>query len=178
MRRSEIAEAVFHMLESFSAELDVEPVDVEFVREAGHDFLRVYIDRDGGVRMEDCEAVSKRLGPILDDVDIIPGHYYLEVSSPGIERTLKKDREFRHFTGRQVEIALFQPLPQGKRFWGTLLGLDNGIVSIELDSGQVLAVPREKVAKARLVLPKRGVDSGEPGFHGRSRPDRKGKGHQ
>lgn len=152
MRRSEIVARVEELLEDIVHEAGVSLVDVDFVRESGHDFLRVYIDRAGGVRMEDCETVSRSLGSRLDELDFIPGSYILEVSSPGAERVLKKEREFRHFAGRRIDVTLFAPTEFGKKFTGTLLGIQDGIVSIQLEGGRVVSVPREKIARAGLVL--------------------------
>jgi ribosome maturation factor RimP len=152
LKRVEIVAQVESIAGSIAAEAGVSLVDVEFIREGKNDFLRVYIDKNGGVGMEDCETVSRNLGAKLDELDIISGQHSLEVSSPGAERVLRKDGEFSHFAGRRVDITLYAPLEQGKRFSGILLGADNGIVSVRTEEGQIVAVPREKIARAKLVL--------------------------
>lgn len=152
MKKSEMLQKIEEWLEELAARVGVVFIDAELVRESGNDFLRVYIDRAGGVRMEDCEAISRELGSRLDDLDLIPGAYTLEVSSPGLERSLKKDREFRHFAGRRVDVTLFTPVEQGRKFSGTLLGIEDGAVSFRRDDGQTIVVPREKVARTALIL--------------------------
>lgn len=158
MKRKQINAEVYAILEPIAEEAGVVLLDVDFVREAGAEYLRVCIDREGGVRMEDCERISRKLSPLLDDLDLIPGGFNLEVSSPGLERVLKKDREFCHFQGRTVEISSFEPLEDlGRKFQGILRGLRDGVVLVETVGGRVVAIPREKIARAKLVLvPKRG----------------------
>lgn len=159
MKKSEILDKVEALVEEIAPGLNVSMVDVEFVRESGNDFLRVYIDRDGGVRMEDCEALSRDLGHRLDDLDFIPGSYYLEVSSPGAERVLKKDREYNHFAGKRVAVTLFAPAEYGRKFQAQLVGLRDGMVTLTLDDGTPLSLPREKIARVALSLEPKGGKS-------------------
>ncbi len=133
------------------AELGVELVDVEFVKEGGRWVLRVLIDKPGGVTIDDCEAVSGPLGRAIDDVDPIPVEYSFEVSSPGAERPLVSDADFVRFAGRKVRVALFAPLEGRKVVEGALVGLRDGLVVIEED-GRETALPRSVVAQVRLAL--------------------------
>lgn len=132
----------------------LELVDVEFVKEGGHWFLRLYIDKEGGVSLDDCQTVSQAVGARLDEVDLIPQRYYLEVSSPGIERPLKEDRDFARFRGHLVEISTFAPLNGEKHFIGELLDHDADSIRLRLtqgrDLGREMAIGRDKVARARL----------------------------
>ena len=105
--------------------------DVEYVREAGNWYLRVFIDKEGGVDIMDCERISRRLDPILDEADLIPDSYTFEVGSAGIERELKRPSDFEQFMGHEVEVRLYQPVDGSKVFVGTLAGYENGDVSIE-----------------------------------------------
>ena len=89
-------------------EMNFELVDVEYVKEGGNYFLRAYIDKEGGITINDCETVSRRLSDLLDEADFIPDSYILEVSSPGLGRPLKKDKDFARSIGKKVEIRLFQ----------------------------------------------------------------------
>lgn len=106
--------------------------DVEYVREAGSWYLRVFIDKEGGVDIMDCERISRRLDPILDEADPISDSYTFEVGSAGIERELKRPSDFEQFMGHEVEVRLYQPIDGSKVFVGKLSGYENGDVSVEV----------------------------------------------
>ena len=112
--------------------------------------LRVYIDRDGGVTIDDCERVSRQISGVLDVEDAIEGRYVLEVSSPGLDRPLSEPKDFERFTGRQVKLRTYVPVDGQRNFKGLLRGLQNGQVLIEVEGRQV-ALPFEGIEKARLV---------------------------
>ena len=105
--------------------------DVEYVKEAGEWFLRVYIDREGGVDIDCCEAVSRPLSDALDEADPIEGSYTFEVSSAGADRALKKPEHFEKCMGRTVDLKLYRPVDGGKERTGTLTGYENGAVSVD-----------------------------------------------
>ncbi len=127
--------------------------DMEFQKHGPKWLLRIYIDREAsGVTLNDCEAVSRDLGALLDVEDIIPHAYTLEVSSPGLDRTLSKPEHFIRFSGNTVKIKTFQPLNGQKVFLGKLLGLAGGAVQIKLESGDVVEIPVGNVAKASLQV--------------------------
>jgi len=125
-----------------------ELVDVEFVKEMGNRYLRYYIDKPGGITLDDCQLVSTEIEKILDETDPIPYSYILEVSSPGIERPLKRDKDFLRFIGSLVEIKTFEKIDGKKVFTGTLEDYSDGIVTIS--NGQKYLIPREKISSARL----------------------------
>lgn len=104
--------------------------DVEYVKEAGSWYLRIYIDKDGGVNILDCEAISRELDPILDEKDPIPGSYVFEVCSAGAERELKRPSDFEAFTGSMVDVKLYSPLNGKKAYTGILKSYDNGSVTV------------------------------------------------
>lgn len=104
--------------------------DVEYVKEAGQWYLRVYIDREDGVSIDDCETVSRALDPILDERDPIPESYIFEVSSAGLERSLKRPEHFERFIGETVEVKLYKAVDGAKSFSGVLLGYEDGDVTI------------------------------------------------
>ena len=104
--------------------------DVEYVREAGSWYLRIYIDKEGGVGIDDCERISRRLDPILDEADPIPDSYVFEVGSAGAERELKRPGDFQQFLGSEVEVRLYQPLDGAKSFVGQLHAYEEGAVTI------------------------------------------------
>ncbi len=153
LKRSQLISQVEALAEQIAPTLGVALIDVEMERQSGTQVLRVYIDREGGTRLEDCENVTRELGRLLDELDLVPGAYSLEVSSAGLERVLKKDREYRHFAGRRVDISLYEPVPEiGRRFSGILAGEKDGVVAVQLEDGRMLSIEREKIARAKLVL--------------------------
>ena len=118
---------------------------VEYVREAGSWYLRVFIDKEGGVGIDDCERISRRLDPILDEADPISDSYVFEVSSAGIERELKRPSDFEHFIGAEVELKFYQPINGRKSVVGKLMGYDNGDVTV----GDV-TYKKQQIAQVRL----------------------------
>ena len=129
-----------------------EIVDIEYVKEAGEYYLRVYLDKEGGISLSDCEVVSRELSEILDKKDPIKENYFLEVSSPGLDRPLKKDKDFERYKGRDVEIKLYKSMNGSKQFEGELVGLteDNNIKVI-IDNQEV-EFTRKEVALIRLAI--------------------------
>ena len=125
--------------------------DVEYVREAGTWFLRVYIDKEGGVSINDCEAVSRPLSDKLDEVDPIEGSYTLEVSSAGADRPLKKPEHFAQFMGEQVEVRLYRAVDGAKDWVGALAGYEDGAVSLDTPDGRK-EFAKKDVAQVRLYV--------------------------
>jgi ribosome maturation factor RimP len=128
----------------------MELVHLEMKREPGGVFLRLFIDREGGVTLDDCSAVSRQLSAHLDVEDPIPHRYTLEVSSPGLDRPLYSDRDYQRFAGRRVRLSTYGPVEGRRNFTGRLSGLVDGAVRLVLEDGREVAIPREQVAKARL----------------------------
>ena len=118
---------------------------VEYIKEAGTWYLRVYIDKDGGVGITDCEAISRKLDPILDEADPVPGSYVFEVGSAGAERELKRPSDFEQFIGSEVEVKLYQPHEGRKTLVGTLDGYSAGNITV---SGTELK--KEQIAQVKL----------------------------
>lgn len=125
--------------------------DVEYVREAGSWYLRVFIDREGGVSIDDCERVSRRLDPILDEKDPIPESYVFEVGSAGADRELKRPRDFERFMGSDVEVRLYRPVDGSKHYTGTLTGYEDGAVTLT-QGEKTLRFTKEQVAQVRLYV--------------------------
>ena len=135
--------------------LGIELVDIEYRKEGQGMILRLYIDKTGGVMLDDCATVSRELSEILDVEDIVHAYYNLEVSSPGLNRPLKKEADYRRYIGRPVKIRTFELFPddagnQRKTFLGELLSIVDGVVSMRLEEGQSASIPLEKIAKANL----------------------------
>ena len=123
--------------------------DVEYVREGGEWFLRLYIDKDGGVDIDDCEAVSRAVDPVLDEKDPIPESYRFEVCSAGLERVLKRPSDFERFLGEPVLVKLYRPTNGQKEFPGVLKGYAGGAVTIDMN-GTELTFEKPEVALVRL----------------------------
>lgn len=151
MSKKSIEAVITDMVEPIATELNLELVDVEFVKEGPNWYLRIFIDKQGGVDVEDCQAVSRAIDPLLDEKDPIPQAYSLEVSSPGIDRPLKKDKDFEKYKGQLVKISAFSPIDGQKVFVGELVGLEDNEVVITV-SGQTYRVPRSKISSVRLEV--------------------------
>lgn len=152
---SKVTEVVEELTQPILQELGLELVEIEFVKEGKNWFLRVYIDKENGVDIEDCGTVSERLSEKLDELDPITQNYFLEVSSPGAERPLKKAKDFEKAIGKNVFIKTYEPLDGEKGFEGTLLEFDGQTVKIEVKiktRKKVIEIPYEKVASARLAV--------------------------
>lgn len=148
--RQRLADLTRELSEPAASNLGLELVDVEYLREGGRNILRITIDKDGGVGHDDCQAVSNAVSDRLDELDPILEPYYLEVSSPGVERPLKKDSDFARFAGQEVAVHLFA-LQDGRKIWqGVLRGLEDGHVRLETEEG-LKSFPRSQVSKANLV---------------------------
>ena len=149
---SKITDTVSRLAAPVAAELGLELWDVEYVREAGQWFLRIYIDKDGGVGIDDCEALSRALDPILDEADPIPDSYVFEVSSAGAERELKRPSDFARYTGQTVEVRLYGPVEGSRSFVGQLEGRDDaGRVSLTA-GGRTYVFEKAQVAQVRLRI--------------------------
>ncbi len=146
---SKITENVQKLAEPVAAELGLEIWDIEYVKEAGTRFLRVYIDKAEGVSIQDCEAFSRALDPILDEADPIPDSYTFEVSSAGAERALKRPGDFERFMGSDVEVKLYSPMNGSKTFVGVLTGYEDGNVTIQ-QNGKPQTFDKSAVAQVRL----------------------------
>lgn len=146
---SKITDRVTELARGVVSEAGCTLWDVEYVREAGTWYLRVYIDKEGGVSINDCETISRALDPILDEADPIPDSYVFEVGSAGAERELKRPSDFAQFMGSEVEIRLYQPFEGSKVFVGTLSGYDNGRVGI-VYGGKSMSFDKAQTAQVRL----------------------------
>ena len=145
----EILSAVTSLAEPIAADLSLELWDVQFKKEGSSHFLRVMLDKEGGVTIDDCEALSRRLSDVLDESDPIDIPYYLEVSSAGLDRELYRPSDFERFLGEKVEVRLYRP-QDGEKVWiGVLKGYDNGAVTLDCD-GTERIFSKEEYAIVRL----------------------------
>lgn len=161
-KREEYETRTEKLLEPIMEENNFELVDVEYVKEAGNWYLRAYIDKEGGITINDCELVNRTLSDIMDKEDFIPDAYILEVSSPGLGRKLKKDKDFRRSIGNDVDIKFFKArkLPAGrngkevhvKELTGTLKSFTKDTITIETDFSESYEIPRAEISTVRLAI--------------------------
>ena len=145
----EIAE---NLVTPITESMGISVYDVEYVKEGSDHYLRIYIDKPGGVNINDCEAVSRAFSEKLDEADPIPDAYIMEVSSPGLGRTLKKDRHFEKSIGEDVDIKLFEAVEGSKEHSGVLKSFDKETVTITTEDGTDKSFSRKGIASTRLKI--------------------------
>ena len=150
-RREDYEQQTEALLEPIVEELGFELVDVEYVKEAGNWDLRGYIDKPGGITVNDCEAVSRAFSDKLDENDFIEDSYIMEISSPGLDRPLKKEKDFARSMGKLVEIRTYRPIEKQKEFCGILNAYDESSVTIDED-GQLRTFDKKDIALIRLAI--------------------------
>ena len=144
---SKVETQVEDLMSEILSGTDFELVDVEYVKERDW-YLRVFVDKAGGIDLDDCQNLSEQLSAKLDQLDIIGGAYILEVSSPGIDRILKKDKDFLREAGKIVDVTLYAPIDGEKIFVGELIGRDENFLHLK----DLAPLPRDKVAQIRLHI--------------------------
>ena len=147
--KTEIEQTVQRLLEGPVTHMGYEIVDVRYLRGPQGMVLRLVIDKPGGVTIDDCAEVSRFAGDLLDARDPIEGSYSLEVSSPGINRPLKKEADFERFKGEKVYIQTREIVHERRRFRGILIGIEGGFVSVDVN-GEIFEIPLREISKARL----------------------------
>ena len=129
-----------------------ELVDVEWVKEGANWYLRAYIDKENGITVDDCEEVSRALSDLLDEEDFISENYILEVSSPGLGRPLKKEKDFVRSMGKDVDVRLYRQLNKQKEFTGALSAYDENTVTLTMEDGSQMVFEKADIALIRLAL--------------------------
>ncbi len=132
--------------------MNFELVDIEYVKEGSTWYLRAYIDKDGGITVNDCETVAREMNDILDAEDFIPDSYVFEVSSPGLGRPLKKEKDYIRNMGKEVEIRTYRAINKSKEFYGILKEYDNDSVTIETEEQELLVFPKNEIALIRQAV--------------------------
>jgi len=152
---SKVTEIVEELVTPILEDMKLELVDIEYVKEGKNWFLRIFIDKENGIDIEECGIVSERLSLILDEIDPIPHNYFLEVSSPGAERPLKKESDFRSAIGKNVNLKTYEPIDGEKTFEGKLIDFNEGTITLEMKIKarvKTIEIPFDKIAKARLAV--------------------------
>ncbi len=151
-KREQYEQQTEELLEPVVTGFGFELVDVEYVKEAGTWYLRAYIDKPGGITVDDCEAVSRKFSDILDEKDYIEDTYIFEVSSPGLGRPLKKEKDFKRSIGEEVEIRTYRAIDRQKEFTGILKSYDADTVTITCEDDTEQTFERSAIALIRLAL--------------------------
>lgn len=151
-KREEYEQKTEALLQPIMKRTGFELVDVEYVKEGSNYYLRAYIDKEGGITIDDCEAVSRELSDLLDAEDFIPEAYFMEVSSPGLGRQLKKEKDFVRSIGKDVEVKLYKPIEKKKELEGELLSFDTENIVLGLSENKTITIPRESIAMIRLAI--------------------------
>ena len=149
--KKDIVEWTEKMLEPIIQKHQYELVDVEYLKENGQWYLRVYADKEGGITINDCEVISRELEEELDKADPIEEAYILEVSSPGLDRVLKKEKDFKRYMGYSVDVKLYKAIEKKKEFTGELTGYTADTVTIDCD-GREMVFDRSQIAQVRLTV--------------------------
>lgn len=161
-KREEYEARSEQLLAPIMEENNFELVDVEYVKEAGNWYLRAYVDKEGGITLDDCELVNRRWSDIMDEEDFIPEAYILEVSSPGLGRQLKKEKDFKRSIGEDVDVKFYQgrKVPAGKNgkevtvkeLTGTLKAYTGDSITLETDFAEEYEIPRADIATVKLTI--------------------------
>lgn len=151
-RREVYEQKTEELLKPIMEEYQFELVDVEYVKEGGNWYLRAYIDKEGGITVDDCELVSRRMSDLLDEQDYIEESYIFEVSSPGLGRPLKKEKDYVRSMGKELEIHTYRAINKEKEFYGILKAYDDKTVTIEMDDGAELTFAKSEIALIRLAF--------------------------
>ena len=146
-----IEEQVYIISQPLANSMGLEIWDVEFVKEGASWFLRIYIDKEDEISIEDCENFSRTIDPLLDEKDFIKESYYLEVSSPGLERTLKRDSDLIRFLNSRIHLKLFKAIEKVKEFEGILLAYEHGMLYVALENSQQFEIEKSACAIIRLA---------------------------
>ena len=151
-RREDIEKRTEELIEPILERLSLSLYDVEYVKEGSDWFLRAYIDKEGGVTVQDCEDVSREMNEKLDLLDYVEGSYIFEVSSPGLTRKLTKDAHFEKSLGKKVELKTFRPKEDRKAFEGILTDFSDGVLTIREEDGTELTFQKNEISVIRLAF--------------------------
>ena len=145
-----IEERVENLLEKTINSLGYTLYDVEYAKEAKNYFLRIFIDKEDGIDLNDCEKVNNAITELLDEADYIKDMYFLEVSSPGVERVLRKDRHLKQYNGENIEVCLFKPINGNKQIQGILESFNNEFIALKYNN-ETIKIPRKGISLIKTV---------------------------
>ena len=148
MKNDALVTQIYEMVKPIADELNYEIYHVEYVKENGEYYLRIYIEKEGGITLSDCEALSRRVSDLMDEKDPIPEAYFLEVSSPGLNRTLFTEAHYKRFVGREVLVKLTKAIDGKKSIKGILKEANEENIIVEADT--LISIPKEKIKSANI----------------------------
>ena len=148
MKNDALVTQIYEMVKPIADELNYEIYHVEYVKENGEYYLRIYIEKEGGITLSDCEALSRRVSDLMDEKDPIPEAYFLEVSSPGLNRTLFTEAHYKRFVGREVMVKLTKAIEGKKSIKGILKEVNEENVIVEADT--LISIPKDKIKSANI----------------------------
>lgn len=148
MKIDALVNEIYEMVNPIAEELNYDIYHIEYVKENGEFYLRIYIEKDGGITLSDCEALSRRVSDLMDEKDPIPEAYFLEVSSPGLNRTLFTEAHYKRFVGREVMVKLAKAIDGKKSVKGILKEVNEENIIIEADT--LISIPKEKIKSANI----------------------------
>ena len=148
----DIVNRVTEILSHIAEQRGIEIVDITYKKEGPAMVLRILLDKTGGITIDECGQINKVLSKLLDEENIIDGHYILEVSSPGLGRPMKTERDFQRVLGKDIKVTTYAPIDGKNVFIGKLLGIGSSTIVLEDNEGISTEIPREKIAKARLEI--------------------------
>ncbi len=151
MGKGSVVESIETRVTPILDENRLELVDVEYKKEGKHWVLRIYIDKEGGVTVDDCTQVSRHIGDLIEVEEIVPASYTLEVSSPGLDRPLKREQDFLRFQGKRAHVTTYTPIDQQKNFKGIIRDFRKDVLLLET-GGRLVEIPQDRIAKARLEI--------------------------
>lgn len=151
MGKDSIVQSVTELIEPVVRDENLELVDVEYKKEGKNWYLRIYIDKDGGVSVEDCQKVSRQIEDMIQIDEIIHSAYILEVSSPGLDRPLKKEKDLLRSIGKKVSVTTYSPIDKQRNFVGIIKDFSNQTLSLDVN-GKSVAIPFEVIANTKLVI--------------------------
>ena len=151
MGKGSVTESIEGLVTPIIHENRLELVDVEYKKEGKNWFLRIYIDKEGGVTVDDCTRVSREIEDLIDVEEVVPSSYILEVSSPGLDRPLKREKDFLRFKGKRAHVTTYTPIHEQKSFKGTIRDFQDDTLFLDIDS-QPVEIPKSQIAKARLEI--------------------------
>lgn len=148
MKIDALVNEIYEMVNPIAEELNYDIYHIEYVKENGEFYLRIYIEKDGGITLSDCEALSRRVSDLMDEKDPIPEAYFLEVSSPGLNRTLFTEAHYKRFVGREVLVKLTKAIDGKKSIKGILKEANEENIIVEADT--LISIPKEKIKSANI----------------------------
>ncbi|TAH63733.1 MAG: ribosome maturation factor RimP [Gottschalkiaceae bacterium] len=152
MKKNVLEDMVTKMVLPILDKYEFELVDLEYTKEGPHFYLKVFIDKPGGITIDDCQKVSEQLSELLDEKDPIDDNYFLEVSSPGLDRPLKKDKDLEKSIGKDIEISLYKQVDGKKKYIGRLTKFDEKSILISDEKENIIEIDREIISKINLAI--------------------------